>query len=279
MAKPKAKHADKNNPPTKKKPQPKAAAAKPAPAPKAKKPAKDPKPETKKVDFNSPMNEDDRRLFLQLLPGISKQKATVATAVADLRNLYKQAKGHGFDKVDFDLAEALDTAEKEAKERAKIARKLTIAKYCGKSLGAQLDMFLEPDRTPSSALAFEEGKIAAMSNKAARPDYDPSTEQHREYMRGFHEATEGAIKAGIKPLEAPGPTLIKAADKAKPAPAAAPAAPAPIRMTKADYMAERQAAKRIAEAAFKQPDPEPEVDRDDDEVDLDDDAPSAFEEA
>lgn len=243
---------------------------------------------------DAPMNVDEQKLFLQHLVGpkgnngIVAQKAALATANAELRNLYKKAKGDGFDKADFDLAIAIDTAEKEAKAKAKIARQLQIAKYCGKALGAQLDLFLEPDRTPASENAYEEGKIASMKSEPARPGYDPSTEQHREYMRGYHDAQAVMIKGGIKPLDdtpqgsqpiaqdEPAPPKPQAqpvpapepvpAEPEKPvekpiepvpqkvaavAPAAAAPAPAPVsgmRMTRADYLREQEL-KRQEEAA------------------------------
>lgn len=164
-----------------------AAAAKPAPS----------------VKFNSAMDVENQKLFVNIhLPAIIKQRDLVDRNVSDLRKLYKTAKAEGgFTKADFDTAIQLEDAEREAKTKARIARQLVIAKYMGKGLGAQLDMFLEPDRTPSSDIAYEEGRQAHIENKPAKPGYDPSTEQHRRYMEGYHSVTEERVKGGIKKLD------------------------------------------------------------------------------
>lgn len=148
------------------------------------------------------LDREEKALFLNHLPLIKKARERVGTATADLRNLYKKAKAEGnFTKADFDTAIAVETAENEARERAAIARKLRIAQIMGSSLGAQLDMFLEPDRTPAADNAFAEGESDAMQNKPARPKYDPSTEQARKYLEGFHSVSEKRIKEGIGKLD------------------------------------------------------------------------------
>lgn len=155
------------------------------------------------------LDREEKALFLNHLPLVKKARDRVGTATADLRNLYKRAKAEGgFTKADFDTAIAVETAENEARERAAIARKLKIAKIMGSSLGAQLDMFLEPDRTPAADNAFAEGESDAMQNIPARPKYDPSTEQARKYLEGFHSVSEKRIKEGIGKLD---PEAAKAA--------------------------------------------------------------------
>jgi hypothetical protein len=150
---------------------------------------------------NPEFDQEERALFLQHLPTIKKLRAALHSANGSLRAAYKTAKAEGaFTKKDFDVAIAVETAENEAKERAKIARALKIAKMCGSSLGNQLDMFLEPDRTPLSDRAFEEGESDAMQNIAARPSYDPSTEAYRRYLDGFHSVSERRIKEGMGTL-------------------------------------------------------------------------------
>lgn len=157
------------------------------------------------------LDREEKALFLNHLPLVKKARDRVATAVADLRVLYKRAKAEGgFTKADFDTAIAVETAENEARERAAIARKLKIAKIMGSSLGAQLDMFLEPDRTPAADIAFQEGESDALQNKIAKPKYDPSTEQARKYLEGFHSVSEKRIKEGIGKLD---PVAAKAAEQ------------------------------------------------------------------
>lgn len=160
-------------------------------------PPKASKPEP--VKFNSELDQEEKALFLNHMPKIRAAKEALATANSNLRNLYKKAKAEGgFEKTDFDHAFELETAEKEAKTRAKIARQLKIAKIVGSDLGAQLDMFLEPVRTPAADRAYEEGERRAMEGAQANPSYDPSTEQYRKYMEGFHSVSESRIKDGIK---------------------------------------------------------------------------------
>jgi hypothetical protein len=149
--------------------------------------------------WNSELDEEEKALFLNHMPKIRALKEALNTANSNLRNAYKSAKAQGgFEKADFDYAFELETAEKEAKARAKIARNLKIAKIVGSDLGAQLDMFLEPTRVPAADRAYEEGRTDAMQNVAAKPKYDPSTEQYRKYMEGFHSVSESRIKDGIK---------------------------------------------------------------------------------
>lgn len=177
--------------------------AKPGKEPKTPDLPKEPASETK--IFNTPMDDENRKLFLGVhLPEIKKLREKLATANSNLRNAYKTAKAEGqFTKADFDTAIALEDEEKEARAKARIARQLVIARYMGKSLGAQLELFLEPDRTPASDIAFDEGKMDALAGKPAKPNYDPSTEQHRRYMEGYHATTASQTEKnvkGIKPL-------------------------------------------------------------------------------
>lgn len=148
------------------------------------------------------LDVENQKLFVgHHLPNIKTLRDKVATATANLRNGYKTAKAEGgFTKADFDTAIQIEDAEKEAKAKARIARQMVIARYMGKALGNQLELFLEPDRTPSSDIAFEEGKQDHLANKPAKPGYDPSTEQHRKYMEGYHSVTETRVTEGIKPL-------------------------------------------------------------------------------
>lgn len=213
------------------------------------------------------LDREEKALFLHHVPLIKAAKEALNTANANLRNLYKRAKAEGnFTKADFDTAFAIETAEKEARERAKIARQLKIARIMGSSLGAQLDLFLEPDRTPASDIAFGEGERDAIQNLAAKPKYDPSTEQHRKYLEGYHSVSEKRIRDGIgkKDPEASAHAKQATADKVKadtqrgedakefdppaaePAkePAAAPSSGTP--MTRAQFKASQEAAKAAA---------------------------------
>lgn len=166
----------------------KAEAAKPAAAPP---PAKDKANDT---------DTQNRALFLHHLPKIADLKDKVAAATANLRNAYKTAKADGFLKDDFDAAFEIQGADGEKKKKAAIARHLQIAQWLGCDLGAQLDLFVADARVPAADRSYEEGKTDCLMGKAAQPSYDPSTEQYRRYMEGFHSATESLIKSGISKL-------------------------------------------------------------------------------
>ena len=166
-------------------------------------------------------NNDDpeaKALFLQHLPQIKDLKDRLNKANSNLRNAYKSAKAQGgFEKADFDYAFQLETAEQEAKTRAKIARNLTIARYMGSDLGAQLDMFLEPVRTPAVDRAYAEGETDAMQHNPAQPIYAPETEQYRRYMDGYHSVQGKQVEEGIQKLHPEVEKDVKqtAAEKAK----------------------------------------------------------------
>lgn len=162
----------------------------------------EPAPAAAKRPNTTDADEENRKLFLNVhLPKIKQLRDRLATANSNLRNAYKTAKAEGsFTKTDFDTAIEMEDAEKEARAKARIARTLVIARYMGSAMGAQLDLFLEPDRTPAADRAFDEGKMAAMKGETAKPPYDPSTEQHRKFMEGYHSVSEQRVKEGIKPL-------------------------------------------------------------------------------
>jgi hypothetical protein len=61
------------------------------------------------------------------------------------------------------------------------------ARWVGSGIGAQLDLFVQPNRTPAAERAYDEGKQASMENKPRKPPYDPSTTQFRSWMKGFNE--------------------------------------------------------------------------------------------
>jgi hypothetical protein len=90
--------------------------------------------------------------------------------------------------------------KQEAKVHAAVHDRLQVALWVGHPMGAQLDLFAQPDRTPAVDRARDEGKQASMENRPAKPPYDPSTPQHQAYMEGFHE-DQTRIQKGFKPLK------------------------------------------------------------------------------
>jgi hypothetical protein len=95
----------------------------------------------------------------------------------------------------------LQTPEGEAEFKAEMANRMLAAAYSDAAIGEQLSLFLEGDRTPAVDRAYKEGQTMAMKNEAAVPPYDPSTEQHKAFMQGYHDEQERQVKAGIGKLE------------------------------------------------------------------------------
>lgn len=165
--------------------------------PKAAKPQVD-KPAPRAASKNHPLDPQEKALFHHHLPKVEAQRKKVATAVSDLRTLYKTAKADGFAKSDFDFAIEMRDAEKEKRAQAAIARQLVIARFMDAKLGDQLDLFLEDARIPATDKAYEQGQSDSMKGVTAKPSYAPESPQHQAYMKGYHDDQESRIKGGIK---------------------------------------------------------------------------------
>ncbi len=98
------------------------------------------------------------------------------------------------------LMVALQTPEGEAAFRASVVDDLMAAQWQGAAIGSQLQLFQEPDRTPSGDIAYDEGIQDSMDSKVANPKYDPSVPQYQRYFDGYNAETERRVKEGIKPL-------------------------------------------------------------------------------
>jgi hypothetical protein len=111
-----------------------------------------------------------------------------------------------------------------------------------------------------------------MQHAPAKPGYDPATEQHREYMRGYHEVQEQILKENIKPVDntpkgsqrvAAKPDGEPQAQPTRQPPAEAPKAPeppppqptvpqatrSPMHMTRADWLRSQELHRQEEEAA------------------------------
>lgn len=139
-----------------------------------------------------------------------KRKAALSKAQRDMQNLGKTVKADGLTMRQIKLMVELSTPEGEAAWRMTIANDLLAAQYQGATIGQQLALFLEPDRTPAIDTAYDEGVRDSMDGKTAKPDYHPSTPQHANYMKGYHDETERRVKGkgGIGKTESgePAPT-------------------------------------------------------------------------
>lgn len=166
-----------------------------------------------------------RTLFLAYMNGtdgnpcIPNLKALVSKANSKYRAALKAAKKDGFEQFMFETAALVSTPEGELEFKTRIGRQLQAAQFMGSTVGNQLDLFNEPDRTPAVDRAYDEGKQASMENKQASPGYDPSTAQYARYLEGFHDNEAKKLK-GMK----------KTGDKSAVAPDVpkAPPAPTPI---------------------------------------------------
>jgi hypothetical protein len=140
---------------------------------------------------NQPPNEltadEKRELFLKDKGAYEKVLATKKKADAAMRNVGKTIKSDGFTLAQIKVAIALDEPEGEADVRAELTQTMQAARWVGSDIGAQLDLFVQPNRTPAADRAFDEGKQASMENKPRKPPYDPSTAQFRSWMKGFNE--------------------------------------------------------------------------------------------
>ncbi len=172
---------------------------------KADKPPKEPKadkaPKVSTVAGSNTMDPDMRALFLKDKESYSKASEKLKKAQADIRQIGKTIKSDGFSLRQVKLAIQLDSPEGEAEFKSLIANDLLAAQYAGASIGSQLQLFLEPDRTPAVDTAYADGQKASMEGKSAIPPYDPSTPQHMRWMEGFNDDTDRRIKAGIKPMD------------------------------------------------------------------------------
>ena len=170
--------------------------------PKAEKEPKTPKAAKSAAGSNT-LDPEKRALFLKNKDDYAKATERQKKAVAAVRNIAKTIKADGFTLRQVKLAIQLETPEGEAEFRSLVANDLLAAQYAGAQIGAQLQLFLEDkDRTPAVDQAFDEGLRDAMANKAAKPDYDPSTPMYSRYLDGFHSYSADIINKNNKPNSA-----------------------------------------------------------------------------
>ncbi len=190
MARPKgSKNAAK--PKEKKEPKPRKVKEKPAPSTTA---------------GSNTLDPDTRALFLKNKNDYATALGRLSKAQSAVRLIGKTIKSDGFSLRQIKLAIQLETPEGEAEFKSLVANDLLAAQYVGASVGTQLQLFLEPDRTPAVDMAADEGTKDSMEGKSAKPGYDPSTPQYKTYMEAYHAETERRVKAGIGADVKPNPT-------------------------------------------------------------------------
>lgn len=168
--------------------------------------AKAPKPEVATGPGANTMDPDLRALFLKDKLDYAAAMTKLGKAQAAVRLIGKTIKSDGFTLRQVKLAIQLETPEGEAEFRSLIANDLLAAQYVGASVGTQLQLFLEPDRTPAVDIAYDDGVKDSMEGKPAKPGFAPDTEQARRYMDGYHAETERRVKEGIKSDVKPNPS-------------------------------------------------------------------------
>lgn len=99
-------------------------------------------------------------------------------------------KADGFKVLHMNIADALINPKGEKKVHAEVRDRLWVARMIGHALGRQMDLFEAPDRTPAVDRAYENGRTASIDNAPRRCDYHESTEQYREFMRGYNDHQE-----------------------------------------------------------------------------------------
>lgn len=155
----------------------------------------------------NPTADAVRASFLQHRGLWASAMAKMKVAEKHLKDVVAAAKSDGFLKKEFQIADALTASpKKEAKIVGEVTTRLRVARWIGHALGKQLDLFENPDaiasaRPPADA-AFDDGKQAALEGRTATPpDHFAAQELSQRWLAGYHEAQEGMVKAGIKPLE------------------------------------------------------------------------------
>ena len=147
------------------------------------------------------VDPEKRALFLADRDAYAKAAEKLKKAQSVVRTLAKTIKADGFSLRQVQLAIQLETPEGEADFKASVANDLLAAQYVGASIGSQLSMFMEPDRTPAVDIAADEGLKDALEHKPAKPKYDPSTPQAQAYMESYLSEQSRQVKAGISKLD------------------------------------------------------------------------------
>lgn len=178
-------------------------AAKPAKGPQAPKEAKPPEarpenPRATKGGNKIELSPDEQRAsFLRINQQIVGLRAKADAANKLVKDALADAKASGFLKKDFDIAR--DLADKDNKIKDEVTRRLRIAQWLGHPIGAQLDMFAEPDRTPIVDRAYDDGKMASMEGKPRKPPHAAETDAARAWFGGFDDH-QRELQGGFKTL-------------------------------------------------------------------------------
>lgn len=147
-------------------------------------------------------DNEKRASFLHFNQQITGLRAKMNAAKKLLDDAYTEAKAAGFAKKKFEIAASLGDVKGELKIKSEVRDRLEVARWLGHPLGAQMDLFDEPDRTPIVDRAYEEGKTDSMSGKPRNPaaKYSPDTDAWRAYCAGFDDH-QRELHGGFKKLD------------------------------------------------------------------------------
>jgi hypothetical protein len=156
---------------------------------------------------NQRSEEAVRASFLHHLNAWNQMRAREAVFDKVYKDTVAALKADGHSVKQMKIADALSgNAKQEAKIHGEVHDRLLVAKFIGHPMGAQLDLFSQPDRTPAVDRATDEGKQAHMEGKRASPPYMPGTPQYTAWLEAYHEAQEHTVRTKLKPLPAPDDT-------------------------------------------------------------------------
>jgi ribosomal protein L17 len=161
-------------------------AAKPSSTPKKPRAGSGGNPRAKPGTNLKDLSEDEvRHLFLKNRTEYVSAKAKEAAAKKVVDDIVTQAKSDGFTKKELDLSIDLADLKKEKKVIADVETRLRVARWIGHKMGAQMDLFAEPDRTPAVDRAFEEGKTAGLGASPRKSPYAQGLPQNEKWFEGF----------------------------------------------------------------------------------------------
>jgi hypothetical protein len=152
--------------------------------------------------------ESDQRTEDQIRAGFLHHRQAWNQMTAKQKAIDKQwtdvkaaLKADGYKVLHMQVADDLAGSPKaEAKVHTAVQDRLQVARWIGHPMGAQLDLFGQPDRTPATDKAYDEGKQAFMEDKRATPPYAPGVPQYTQWLAGWHAAQDARVRGGLKPL-------------------------------------------------------------------------------
>jgi hypothetical protein len=190
-------------------------------AKKAKKPAKTkapkamPAPKTKRsapgaaaVQDASPgvgHNSEDTRTEDEVREGFLQHREEWNRWMAKAKVLEKlekevkaNLKAEGYTVKQMQIADQLlGSPQAEAKVQGEVTDRLQVAQWVGHPMGAQMDLFAQPDRTPAVDRARDAGKQASMESRPRKAPHSPETEQAAAWYAGY-DAHQHDLHKGFK---------------------------------------------------------------------------------